>query len=145
MVNYIDLTDAQRQLYLKALISVARVDGQLDEEETNFFTQVAEGVGLDPQLTQTYLTDEAAGLDIGSIPPMHNSAGALILRDLAAMAVVNNEFTEKEEALILEIGKAMQFSEEEINEFLDWAFMGLQWQLKSRALLERYVQSGVTR
>ncbi|MFQ3584757.1 MAG: TerB family tellurite resistance protein [Cyanobacteriota bacterium] len=139
MVNYADLTDAQRQLYLKALIAVARVDGQLDEEETAFFTQVAEGVGLDAQLAQAYLTDEAgAALDISGIPAMRNPAGALILRDLAAMAVVNSELVEKEEALIFEIGKAMQFTEEEINEFLDWAFMGLQWQLKSAALLERY-------
>ncbi|MCJ2542863.1 TerB family tellurite resistance protein [Thermostichus vulcanus] len=139
MVNYADLTDAQRQLYLKALIAVARVDGQLDEEETAFFTQVAEGVGLDAQLTQAYLTDEAgAALDISGIPAMRNPVGALILRDLAAMAVVNSELVEKEEALIFEIGKAMQFSVEEVNEFLDWAFMGLQWQLKSAALLERY-------
>lgn len=139
MVNYADLTDAQRQLYLKALIAVARVDGQLDEEETSFFTQVAEGVGLDAQLAQTYLTDEAGtALDISGIPAMRNPVGALILRDLAAMAVVNSELVEKEEALIFEIGKAMQFSVEEVNEFLDWAFMGLQWQLKSAALLERY-------
>ncbi|MEN9229929.1 MAG: TerB family tellurite resistance protein [Thermostichus sp. DG02_5_bins_236] len=138
MVNYVDLTDAQRQLYLKALISIARVDGQLDEEEITFFMQVAEGVGLDPQLAQAYLTDETAALDISNIPAMRNPVGALILRDLAAMAVVNSELVEKEEALIFEIGQAMQFSTEEVNEFLDWAFMGLQWQLKSAALLERY-------
>lgn len=139
MVNYTDLTDAQRQLYLKALIAVARVDGELDEEETAFFTQVAEGMGIDDQLTQTYLTDEAgATLDISKIPAMRNPAGALILRDLAAIAVVNGKLLDKEEALIFEIGKAMQFSVEEVNEFLDWAFMGLQWQLKSKALLERY-------
>ncbi len=139
MVNYADLTEEQRQLYLKALIAVARVDGQLDEEETAFFQQLAEGLGLDTQLVQAYLTDEAgAALDISGIPAMRNPVGALILRDLAAMAVVNNELAEKEEALILEIGKAMQFSPEEVNEFLDWAFMGLQWQQKSVALLERY-------
>ncbi len=143
MVNYADLTDEQRQLYLKALIAVARVDGQLDEEESNFFLQIAEGVGVETQLAQTYLADETgATLDISGIPAMRNPAGALILRDLAAMAVVNSELVEKEEALIFEIGKAMQFSQEEINEFLDWAFMGLQWQLKSAALLERYASDG---
>ncbi|MFS8799964.1 TerB family tellurite resistance protein [Synechococcus sp. W55.2] len=141
MINYADLTDEQRQLYLKALIAVARVDGQLDEEETSFFMQIAEGVGIEAPLAQTYLADEAgAPLDISGIPPMRNAAGALILRDLAAMAVVNSQLVEKEEELIFEIGKAMQFSAEEINEFIDWAFMGLQWQLKSASLLERYTQ-----
>jgi len=143
MVNYADLTDEQRQLYLKALIAVARVDGQLDEEESNFFLQIAEGMGIEKQVAQSYLAEETgATLDLSRIPPLHNAAGALILRDLAAMAVVNNELAEKEEALIFEIGKAMQFSQEEINEFLDWAFMGLQWQLKSAALLERYASDG---
>ena len=56
------------------------------------------------------------------------------------MAVVKSQQVEKEEELIFEIGKAMQFSAEEINEFIDWAFMGLQWQLKSASLLERYTQ-----
>jgi len=139
MVNYADLTDEQRQLYLKALIAVARVDGQLDEEEANFFLQIAEGMGIEEQVAQSYLADETgATLDLSGIPPLHNAAGALILRDLATMAVVNNELAEKEETLIFEIGKAMQFSREEIDEFLDWAFMGLQWQLKSAALLKRY-------
>ncbi|MEN9224303.1 MAG: TerB family tellurite resistance protein [Thermostichus sp. HHBFW_bins_43] len=138
MVNYADLTDEQRQLYLKALIAVAKVDGELDEEETTFFRQLAEGVGVETQLIQTYLDGTGAALDVTEIPAMRNPAGALILRDLAAMAVVNSELVEKEEALIFEVGKAMQFSVEEVNEFLDWAFMGLQWQLKSAALLERY-------
>ncbi|MFT0813737.1 TerB family tellurite resistance protein [Synechococcus sp. OH20] len=141
MVNYADLTDEQRQLYLKALIAVARVDGQLDEEETNFFLQIAEGMGIEEQVAQTYLAEKTdATLDLSGIPPLHNAAGALILRDLTTMAVVNNELTEKEEALIFEIGKAMQFSREEIDEFLNCAFMGLQWQLKNRVLLERYAQ-----
>jgi uncharacterized membrane protein YebE (DUF533 family) len=141
MITYTDLTAEQRQLYLRALIAVARVDGQLDEEETDFFLQIAEGMGINKEVAQSYLAGETtATLELSTIPPLHNAAGALILRDLAAMAVVNNELTEKEEALIFEIGKAMQFSREEIDEFLDWAFMGLQWQLKSAALLQRYAQ-----
>ncbi len=143
MITYADLTEEQRQLYLKALIAVARVDGRLDEEEVNFFLQIAEGMGIEKQVAQSYLTDQtSATLDLSAIPALHNAAGALILRDLAAMAVVNNELAEKEEALIFEIGKAMQFSKDEIDEFLDWAFMGLQWQLKSAALLERYASDG---
>ncbi|MFS8885406.1 DUF533 domain-containing protein [Synechococcus sp. H70.2] len=142
MITYSDLTEEQRQLYLKALIAVARADGHLDEEETHFFLRIAEGMGIDKEVAQGYLAEETGPiLDIGQIPPLHNAAGALILRDLAAMAVVNNELGEKEEDLIFAIGKAMQFSQEEINEFLDWAFMGLQWQLKSAALLQRYAQT----
>ncbi|MGQ9837748.1 MAG: hypothetical protein ACUVRV_07210 [Cyanobacteriota bacterium] len=54
--------------------------------------------------TQAYLTDEAeSALDISGISAMRNPAGALILPDLAAIAVVNGELADKlvdkEEAL----------------------------------------------
>ncbi len=136
MISYADLTDDQKQLYLKALITVARADEQLDDDEATFFTQIAEGMGIDPATVQSYLETEV--LDLEQVPGLHSAVGALILRDLAAMAVVNNELAEAEEDMIIKIGKAMQFTEEEIDEFLNWAFMGLQWQLKSTSLLEKY-------
>jgi hypothetical protein len=138
MITYSDFSDEQRQLYLKALISVARADQELDEDEIAFYLQIAEGMGVDPAVAESVI--EGSPLEIASIPPLHTAVGALILRDLAAMAVVNNALREEEEALILEIGQAMQFTGEEVNEFLDWAFMGLQWQLRSTSLLEKFDQ-----
>lgn len=140
MITYTDLTDEQRQLYLKALIATAKADEQLDEDEISFFTQVAEGVGIAAEAAEKMIKADVT-LDPSQIPPLHNPAGALILRDISAMAVVNSDLVEKEELMIFEIGKAMQFSEEEIEEFLNWAFMGLQWQLKSSTLLEKYAES----
>ncbi|MDX2273494.1 MAG: hypothetical protein NW237_16290 [Cyanobacteriota bacterium] len=136
MITYADLTESQREFYLKALIAVAQADEQLDEEEITFFSQIAVGVGLEGEQIAHFL--EGDPLDVSEIPAMRNAVGALILRDLSAMAVVNNDLLPKEEDLILEIGKAMQFSPDEVEEFLNWAFMGLQWQLKSTSLLEKY-------
>ena len=137
MITYTDLSDEQRQLYLKALIATAKADDQLDEDEISFFTQVAEGVGIEAEAAEAMIKAEVT-LDTTQIPSLRSSVGALILRDIAAMAVVNSDLVEKEELMIFEIGKAMQFTEEEVEEFLNWAFMGLQWQLKSTTLLEKY-------
>lgn len=140
MISYTDLTEEQRQLYLKALIATAKADQQLDEDEISFFTQVAEGVGIDLQAAEAMIKADIT-LEVSQIPPLRNPAGALILRDISAMAVVNSDLMEAEEAMIFEIGKAMQFTEDEIEEFLNWAFMGLQWQLKSSSLLEKYASA----
>ncbi len=136
MITYSDLTEAQRQLYLSALIATAQADESLDEEEVNFFRQIAEGVGIDEATANSYL--EQSKFDLSQVPALHNQVGALILRDVSAMAVVNNQLVDKEESFVFDIGRAMQFSEDEIEEFLNWAFMGLQWQLKSQSLLEKY-------
>jgi uncharacterized membrane protein YebE (DUF533 family) len=136
MITYADLSEDQRQLYLKALIATAKADEALDEEEVSFFKQIAEGVGIDGPTVQLYLQDDA--FDLQAIPAMRSPVGALILRDAAAMAVINNDLAEPEEAFILALGRAMQFSEEEVEDFLNWAFMGLQWQLKSSSLLEKF-------
>ncbi len=140
MITYTDLSDEHRQLYLKALIATAKADEQLDEDEISFFTQVAEGVGIEAEAAEAMIKADVT-LDTAQISPLRNPVGALILRDIAAMAVVNNDLVEKEEMMIFEIGKAMQFTEEEVEEFLNWAFMGLQWQLKSTTLLEKYALS----
>lgn len=140
MITYTDLSDEQRQLYLKALIATAKADEQLDEDEISFFTQVAEGVGIETEAAEKMIKADTT-LELSQIPPLRNPVGALILRDISAMAVVNSDLVEKEELMIFEIGKAMHFSEDEIEEFLNWAFMGLQWQLKSTSLLEKYSQA----
>ncbi|GAB4211484.1 MAG: hypothetical protein OHK0012_04010 [Synechococcales cyanobacterium] len=134
-MNYTDLTDQERELYLQALVSVARADEGLDAEEIAFLTDIAMGMGIPEAVIPTFLDKE---LLLSEIPPLHNAVGALLLRDMSAMAVINNELHEQEEAQILSIGEAMGFSSPEIEEFLNWAFMGLQWQLTSASLLRKY-------
>jgi len=136
-MNYADLQDHERQLYLQALVRVARADEALDEEEIEFFTNVAKNMGIAEAEIESLL---ATDVSLSAIPPLHNGVGALILRDLAAMAVINNELHEAEEAEIFAIGEKMGFSKEEIDEFINWAFMGLQWQLTGASLLKRYEQ-----
>jgi len=136
-MNYADMQHHERQLYLQALMRVARADEALDEEEMEFFAAVAEGMGIQATEVDSLLASDTPLL---GIPPLHNQVGALILRDLAAMAVINNDLHEAEEAEIFSIGQSMGFSTEEIDEFINWAFMGLQWQLTGINLLKRYVQ-----
>lgn len=134
-MNYADMQAQERQLYLQALVRVARADQALDEEELDFFHGVAKGMGIPEGEVEQLLAGEQPLTDI---PRLHNGVGALILRDLAAMAVINNELHEAEEQEIFKIGEAMGFSKEEIDEFINWGFMGLQWQLTGLNLLKRY-------
>lgn len=138
MITYADLTEEERQIYIKALIATAQADQQLDDEEISFFTEIAQGIGIEPEQAQKMIQE--GSLNLEEVPPMHTAAGALILRDVAAMAVVNNDLAEEEEDFIFLLGQAMQFDRDEVDEFLNWAFMGLQWQLKSVSLIQRYIQ-----
>lgn len=134
-MNYADMQNHERQLYLQALVRVARADEALDEEEMEFFASVAQGMGIPAAQIESMLGSDAP---LPTIPPLHNQVGALILRDLAAMAVINNDLHEAEEAEIFAVGMGMGFSSEEIDDFINWAFMGLQWQLTGINLLKRY-------
>ncbi len=136
MISYDDLTPEQRQLYIQALVAMARADGAVDEQEAVFLADIAAGCGVSEEALQGYLKGES--LDPAQVPPLRNPVGALILRDAAAMAVVNNMLTEAEEALLNSIGSGLGFSADEIEEFLNWSFMGMQWQQMAIRLLEQY-------
>ncbi len=136
MITYADLTPDQQKLYLSALVASAKSDDALDQDEIDFYMNIATHMGVEDAEARHIL--EQASLDMASVPPLHNAVGALILRDAAAMAVINNVLLDTEEVFIFRLGDAMQFSKDEIEEFLNWAFMGLQWQLKSASLLEKY-------
>jgi uncharacterized membrane protein YebE (DUF533 family) len=136
MISYDDLTPEQRQLYIQTLVAMARADGAVDEQEAGFLADIAAGCDVSEEALQGYLKGES--LDPAHVPSLRNPVGALILRDAAAMAVVNNELTEAEEALLNSIGSGLGFSAEEIEEFLNWGFMGMQWQQMAIRLLEQY-------
>lgn len=140
MISYTDLTPEQRQLYIQVLVAMARADGAVDEQEESFLADIAAGCGVSEETVQGYL--KGAPFDpiqfLARIPALRNSVGALILRDAAAIAVINNQLTETEEDLFNKIGSALGFSAAETEEFLNWGFMGMQWQLLGIRLLERY-------
>ncbi|NJL99483.1 MAG: hypothetical protein HC924_12125 [Synechococcaceae cyanobacterium SM2_3_2] len=136
MITYEELTSEQRHLYLQALVAVARADGAIDEAETAFLADIAVGCGVDEATLAGLLKGEA--IDPSQFPPLRGEVGALILRDAAAMAVINNDFTEGEEALIKAMGSALGFAADEVEEFLNWGFMGMQWQKMAVRLIEQY-------
>ena len=136
MITYDDLTADQRHLYLQALVAVARADGAIDETETAFLADIAVGCGVDESTLTGLIKNET--IDLSQFPPLRGGAGALILRDAAAMAVINNDLTDEEEDLIKAMGSALGFSADEVDEFLNWGFMGMQWQKMSVRLIEQY-------
>jgi uncharacterized membrane protein YebE (DUF533 family) len=136
MITYDDLTPDQRHLYLQALVAVARADGDIDESETAFLADIAVGCGVDEETLAGLIKGEV--IDPSQFPPMRDGVGALILRDVAAMAVINNDVTDEEEDLIKAMGSALGFSVDEVEEFLNWGFMGMQWQKMAVRLIEQY-------
>ncbi len=136
MITYDDLTPDQRHLYLQALVAVARADGDIDDSETAFLADIAVGCGVDEETLTGLIKGEV--IDPSQFPSVRGGVGALILRDAAAMAVINNDVTDEEEDLIKAMGSALGFSVDEVEEFLNWGFMGMQWQKMAVRLIEQY-------
>lgn len=116
-----EVSDNLDYLKIKILISMSKIDGETDEKEAEFIGAMIEKSDLSPDSCAELIgmlsekKVKVEGLDVIKNSP--DDAIAL-LSDLTALAKINDHFHITEKLFIKQIGKALGFSEGDINEVL---------------------------
>lgn len=106
---------------IKVLINLVKVDGKLDERELEFMSDIITDSILNEnektQLIQSLSTKEMLDIDFEILKSVPNESIPLML-DLIRLSNIDEELHVTEKMYIKQIGKALDFDKEEINELL---------------------------
>ncbi len=132
-----DLNNEQKEAFIKALVFVMCADGAKEEEKA--FIKLA----MDVYSVNTIsLEDVVAPVSAAEVKRIavkieDERARRYLVREMIALGFSDGDFSENEMEIVFDIGEALGVSEERINDMIDWAVAGLEWQLEGIDLIER--------
>lgn len=125
------LEDFEGELYIRAMISLAKADGVIRDSERDFLEMQARLLGVD---INHFLQTEMHPEDIHALSEVTKR---VILRDMIELAHIDNDYDERERKRIFQITKLLSVSPS-IVEKLE-AYLAEYWSLlgKGRQLIEK--------
>ena len=103
-------------LYFKALIAVAKADGNLDKNELSFLKDQAHilDYNLEEVISETYDLEQLVTEEISLFTKN------TIIKDCISLAFIDDDYDDNERKKIQEIGKVLNISKDKIFEIEKW-------------------------
>lgn len=113
-----DLENFDVEVYFKALLTVSKSDGSLDEVEVEYLK--------DQATLMNYDINSIINKDINfselHIESTSNFTKKVIIRDCISIANIDNHYDDKEKIEIAKVGEKIGVSKEDIKKIEDWLF-----------------------
>lgn len=125
--EYTALEGFDTDLYFKALISVAKADGELSEIEKKYILDQGKLLSFD---LGDMLNENTVIEDI----KIENSASVtkkILIRDCIALANIDNHYEKSEREVIMSIAEKIGLQNEQIDEIENW--LNDYWQIMEKA------------
>lgn len=127
--------EKERVMFLKGLIRLSKADGQVSEEEREFFSDAAKGMGVSESSVQSlerlFINNQKISLEF------RNKKQALFFfRDAIQLCYIDNDYSQAERDEVSQIAKELSISLENIRKIEDWVQKGMEWQAEGSTLLE---------
>lgn len=131
------LNENQRVAFMKALASLANIDGKLDEQELEFIKEVAVAYGISKQRVSEILQVKNIDEVVENVKIINNRRAALeLIKELCVLAHADNELTDSEIVLIGKIGQAMGVELEKIEQISQWVIERVIWLEEAKLIFE---------
>lgn len=109
-------TQIRKHKHLINLVALAKSDGRVDAKEIELLAKIATQNGIAPKAFKAILdTSETIDIDVSNNKTQRISQ----LFDFIQMMLVDDEVSESEKTLCINIAKKMQFKEEIINDLVN--------------------------
>ena len=132
------LSEEERIIFLRALVSLARADDNFDEDEKNFIRDTAVIFGI-PQrkadLILTPLNDDELIKDVAKIKD--RQAALQLIKEACLLANSDGDLSEHEVLLIGKIGQAMGVELEKIEQISQWVIDRIVWLEEGKLIFEQ--------
>lgn len=141
MVNISEIypNEAERVMFLRGLIRLAKADGVLEPEEVVFFDAAVQGLGVSvtvgAELRQILLDDifTSPYLEMQFAKP---AQGLFFVREAMLLCYADGEYSEEEQLEILSIATELNIPLKKIEEIESWVKAGVVWREAGDQLLE---------
>lgn len=133
-----ELSHQQIQDFLTALSFVMHADGESSEEEKEYIKVAALAYGLDEPDFDLIMRKRSLEEVIKKIAWLKEkpTTARYMIREMISLALADGEFLEEELAGISHVSKAVGISEKRLNDMIDWAVEGYEWQIEGFRLIE---------
>lgn len=137
--NYITrLSEEERIIFLRALVSLARADDNFDEDEKNFIRDIAVIFGIPQNKADLVLTPLADDELIKNVAKIKDRQAALqLIKEACLLANSDGDLSEHEVLLIGKIGQAMGVELEKIEQISQWVIDRIVWLEEGKLIFEQ--------
>ena len=116
-----DLSDEQKEAFIKALVYVMCADGAKEEEKA--FIKLAMDVYA---INSISLEDVVAPASVEEVKKAamkikNEKARRYLVREMISLGFSDGDFSENEMEIVFDIGESLGVSEERINDMIDWS------------------------
>ncbi len=137
--NYIvQMTEEEKITFLKILVTLAKSDGNFNDEEKAFVKETAIMFGLNKSHINEILAPTTVNELIQQSSKISNRQAALhLIKEACLLANSDGDLSKEEVFLIGQIGQAMNIELEKIEEISQWVIDRIVWLERGKIIFEQ--------
>jgi len=138
-MNYEDIlkTGDAKKNFIKGLIRLAKVDGIIDQEESQYFMSAAYALGLNSEqvaeVNNCIMSSNIINVEFDS-----TEEKILFFREGIQLCAIDESYDENERAEIRVMAAQMNISEDTIRSIETWVDEGMAWKKQGDELIVQY-------
>ncbi len=138
-VNYIArLSEDEKVVFLRVLATLARIDGNFDEDEQAFVKDIAVIFGVPQSKFDVILASLSDDELVKEAAKIKNRQAALqLIKEACLLANSDGDLSEREVVLIGRIGQAMGIELEKIEQISQWVIDRIVWLEQGKMIFEQ--------
>ena len=138
-VNYIArLSEDEKVVFLRVLATLARIDGNFDEDEQAFVKDIAVIFGVPQSKFDVILASLSDDELVKEAAKIKNRQAALqLIKEACLLANSDGDLSEREVVLIGRIGQAMGKKKKKIEQISQWVIDRIVWLEQGKMIFEQ--------
>ena len=131
------LSDEQKTAFIRALIHLAKSDGNFDDEEMEYITVLADMHGIAHSEIVRFKEEDTEDAVLESLQVMDNRRIALeLIKELCLLAHTDDQLSDEEMVFIGKCGLAMNIELEKIEQISNWVIDRIVWLEQAKIIFE---------
>lgn len=129
------LSDAEKTVFLRTVLYMSKLDGQVDEDEVNFIKKVVKKFKIaNPQDIFATKTEDEIIEDLAVISERRTALE--LIKELCMLGHADNDLSDEEVLFIGHVGKALDISIKKIEEISNWVIDYVIWLEQGKIIFE---------
>jgi len=131
------LSEEQKSAFIRALIYLAKADGNLDDGEMDYIIALADANGISHREVIKFEKEDSVESILKALSDIKERRVALeVIKEFFLLAYTDNELSEEEMIFIGKCGTAMGIEPEKIEQISNWVIDRIVWLEQARIIFE---------
>lgn len=134
-----DVEVSQRIAFLSAIAHLARVDGEFDDSEKQFFVDLAKLYSLTKDQAKEAIRPRSEEEALELVQTITNKGFALVLiREMFYLGYEDGDLSDSEILFISKVGIALNIALEKMEQISNWVIRGVEWEEEGSDIFSDY-------